>query len=188
MINSLLKEKNMSRYQLSKLTGIPYTTVSDLVSGKADIRKCSVDTIYRISKVLGVTVDSIISPYYEKRPDFDLFKSNVCHELKRDGDIKYIMETLKSKRIITYYQRKWYPESLYLLSLIDYLSKQHDLPLCREYDELRKQALAKPVYPASVIAECAASKNDDAKEKAKEKAIPEFLEHNIIESDIRNVI
>ena len=32
----------------------------------------------------------------EKRCNFELFKSNVCHRLKESGDIDFLIETLES--------------------------------------------------------------------------------------------
>ena len=50
----------------------------------------------------------------EKRCSFELFKSNVCHRLKEQGDIDFLIETLKEDMIRQYYDKKWYPESFYL--------------------------------------------------------------------------
>lgn len=188
MINDIMNKKLISKYRLSKLSNVPYTTISDICSNRADLRKCSVDTVYRIAKALGVTVEELLEPYYVARPDFDLFKSTVCHRLKDMGDIDFLIDVLESKTIFQYYDRKWYPESLYLLAMLDYLSKQNNLPVASEYDDLRRCKLSKPVFPASVIAESAASKNSKAKEEAMCNAIPEFMNYNIVEGDIRNVI
>lgn len=56
----------------------------------------------------------------EKRCSFELFKSNVCHRLKEQGDIDFLIETLKEDMIRQYYDKKWYPESFYLLAMVDY--------------------------------------------------------------------
>ena len=188
MIEDILLEKSITKYRLSKLTGIPYTTISDICSGKTDIRRCSADTVYRIAEALGMTVEEILAPYYEERPDFELFKSNVCHMLKKLGDIDFMIEVLERKVILEYYHRKWYPEALYLLAMLDYVSRENEVPLCEDYNELRNCRLSRPVYPASVIARSAASKDDKAKKEAMDSAIPEFLHYNIIESEVRNVI
>ena len=84
----------------------------------------------------------------EERPDFELFKSNVCHRLKESGDIEFIANLLKSRDIDKYYARKWYPEALYLLAMLDYISKENDIPICSDYDGLRKARLSKTVYPS----------------------------------------
>ena len=188
MINTLLHDKSMTKYRLSKLSGIPYTTINDICSGRADIRKCSADTVYRISKVLGITVEELLEPYYVDRPDFELFKSNTCHRLKKMGDIDFVIDTLESEIIISYMDRKWYPEALYLLAMLDYVSRENNIPLCDEYDDMRNKKLAETVYPRSVLAACAVSKDDTAKEEAVRSSIPEFLRHNIVESEVRNVI
>ena len=60
IINDLLMEQNMSRYRLSKESGVAMTTITDICSGKADLNKCAAGTLHRIAKALGVTVDSIL--------------------------------------------------------------------------------------------------------------------------------
>lgn len=62
----------------------------------------------------------------EKRCSFELFKSNVCHRLKEQGDIDFLIETLKEDMIRQYYDKKWYPESFYLLAMVDYISRENN--------------------------------------------------------------
>lgn len=124
----------------------------------------------------------------EERCSFELFKSNVCHELKRKGDIQFMIDLLNQDEITIYYEKQWYPESFYLLAMLDYLSRIYDVPLYNKYDRVRCQKLECPIYPSSVEILDEVNKNDKAKQKAKNEAIPEFLRYNIIESDIRNVI
>ena len=124
----------------------------------------------------------------EKRCNFELFKSNVCHRLKESGDIDFLIETLEKDMIREYYNRKWYLECFYLLAMVDYISREIGAPLCSEYDDLRQQRLQKLVYPAGVIVTANVLKNDQIKEEAVKNSIPEFLRHNIVESEVRNVI
>lgn len=124
----------------------------------------------------------------QKRCDFELYKSNICHKVKEQGDIDFIIETLEKDVIRLLYDRKWYRECFYLLGMLDYLSRLNDVPLCTNYNDIRRCKLEDLVYPSSVLIICAASKNDDAKIQALKEAIPEFLRFNIVESDIRNVI
>ena len=187
MIKEIMENNSMTKYRLSKMSGVPYTTINDICSGKADLRKCSVDTVYKLSKALKVSMEDLLAPYYTNRTDFELFKSNVCHQLKEMGDNDFLIDLLESRIIIEYYEKKWYPEALYLLAMLDYVSRENNVPICNEYDELRKCKLAKPIYPASVVAMCTVSKSAKAKEEAVQKAIPEFLNYNIVESEVRNV-
>lgn len=121
------------------------------------------------------------------RPSFELFKSTACHKLKEMGDIPFISMLLESNQIRTYYEKQWYPESLYLLAMLDYLSKLHSIPLCSNYNGIRKAKLTQPLYPSEVLLMCELLHSDSPKEEALSKAIPEFLRFNIVEYDIRNV-
>lgn len=60
IINELLQEENMSRYRLSKESGVPMTTITDICTGKAELDKCAAGTLYKIAKVFGVTIDSLL--------------------------------------------------------------------------------------------------------------------------------
>lgn len=188
MLNQLMRNKNITKYRLSKDSGVPYTTVNDICSGKAQVEKCSADTIYRIAKVLGVSMESIIEPFLEKRIDFELFKSNVCHRLKELGDYEFVIETLEQDEISIYHKKKWYPESLYLLAMLDYVSRENEIPFCTKYDDMRNMKLREMLYPRSVLIAEKINNDNKAKEQAVSEAIPEFLRFNIVESEVRNIV
>ena len=71
----------------------------------------------------------------EKRCSFELFKSNVCHRLKEQGDIDFLIETLKEDMMRQYYDKKWYPESFYLLAMVDYISRENNVPIFNDYND-----------------------------------------------------
>ncbi len=192
-LNELLRQKNISRYRLSRDSGVPQTTISDICSGKARIEKCSGDTLYKIAKTLDVTIESLIRENMEnhsrtvKRTSFEVYKSNVCHLVKDRGDLNFIVETLREDEIRRLYNLKWYAESLYLLGMVDYLSNQNDVPLCTAYDDIRAKKLREPIYPEGVILSDEALHTDQHKANALQNAIPEFLQFNIVECEVRNV-
>ena len=124
----------------------------------------------------------------EKKCSFELFKSNVCHWLKEEGDIDFLIQVLESDLIRKYYNRKWYLESFYLLGMLDYISRINDVPMCSEYDDLRQQRMQEIVYPVGVLLTARVLGDESIKEQALKEAIPEILRFNIVESDIRNVI
>jgi len=191
IVNDLLEKKNMSRYRLSKESGVPMTTVTDICSGKADLDKCAAGTLYKIAKVLGVTVDSILEnssmAKVNYRCSFEIFKSNTCHHVKDRGDIDFIIETLETDTIRKLYEGSLYREALYLLAMVDYLSRLNGLPLCTNYNDIRSQKLEKPYFPAGVLVLYAATGDENIKEKALANAIPEFIRFNIVESEVRDV-
>ena len=45
MLEAILKEKKMTMYQCAKLSGIPYTTLSEVVRGKTRLEICSAETV-----------------------------------------------------------------------------------------------------------------------------------------------
>ena len=186
-INTLLKNKNMTKYKLAKKSGVPHTTVLDICNGKTNISKCTAETVYKLAKVLDVSMDMLIAGNVEKRAYFENYKSAVCHKLKRLGDFGFLETTFLSGEIRKLYDINWYPECFYLLAMVDYLCRENDLPLAQEYDDIRKARLSKTFYPAGVLVMSAFSNDNKHKELCVNEAIPEFIRHNIVESDVRNV-
>lgn len=187
-IRDTIKEKKITMYRLAKKSGLPYATVNDIYNGKTRLEKCSAETVYKIAHALNISMEDLLAPYFVKRSSFENFKSAICHQVKELGDIDFIMDTIEDGKIRVYYDWKWYPESLYLLAMLDYLSRENGVPLDSEYDDLRQCKLEKPIYPAGLCAVSAAAGNNQALEKAKKDAIPEFLRFNIIENEVRNVV
>jgi len=186
-INALLAKKGMTKYRLAKTSGVSQTTVIDICSGKAKIENCTGETLYRLAKTLDVSMESLLSEHMEYRPAFEIFKSNICHSVKDLGDIDFLMDVIKTDRIISYLDKRWHREALYLLAMVDYLCRENNLPLHEDYAELRCLKLSDIIYPSGILILCAALGSDEPKEKSLQEAIPEFLRHNIVESEVRNV-
>lgn len=62
------------------------------------------------------------------------------------GDIDFIINTLEKDTIRSLYKKRWYPESLYLLGMIDYLSKINDLSKHRLHENSILYAQINPVF------------------------------------------
>ena len=186
-INDVIEANHLSKYRIAKNSGIPYMTLNDICNGKTDLANCSARTVYKLAKELNITMEELLTPCMEERPSFDIFKSNTCHRLKTMGDIEFLLKVLEEDEILFYYNKKWYPECLYMLAMVDYLSRIHNVPLCSKYDELRKMKLEKTAFPSSIIVAALVSKNDTIKEEAIKASIPEFIQFNIVEKDIRDV-
>jgi len=119
--------------------------------------------------------------------EFELFKSNICHAVKRMGDIDFLIHILQSTQIQDYFEKKMYFESFYLLAMVDYLSRINNVPIAVEYDYIRKYKLDRIIYPSSILAQSFVFKSDKPKKKSIKECIPEFFKYNIIENEIRNV-
>ena len=108
--------------------------------------------------------------------------------MKTLGDNEFLIQVIESDEINIYYHRSWYPECLYLLAMVDYISRINDIPLCSAYEKYRSMKLKKKLYPMGIIVACAVSDDENLKAQAELSAIPEFLRFNIVESEVRNVI
>ena len=102
MLEDILKERNMTIYQCAKLSGVPYTTLSEVIRGKTRIEKCSAETVYRLSKVLNISMEKLMQDTVEVRSEFEVFKSNICHRIKDANEIDFIIDTLKEDDIRRY--------------------------------------------------------------------------------------
>lgn len=189
LITEQLEKKQMTKYQLSKVSGVPQATINDICSGKAELEKCSAGTLYRLAKVLGVSIEEILeSSESDHRSSFETFKSNTCHSVKDMGDVDFMIRLLETDEIRTLYNRKWYPEALYLLAMLDYLSRENNIPVCTKYNDIRSRRLAKPVYPTGILITSEVLKSEAPLRRAEQESIPEFRRFNIIESGVRDVV
>ena len=186
-IQKLLEENQLTKYRLAKLSGVSQTTVNDICTGKVAIKNCTGETLYKLAKVLNVSIESLLRESLAHRPSFEAFKSNICHYVKDMGDIDFLIDVIESDKIYEYLNKQWYREALYLLGMVDYLCRENDLPLLEDYAELRRMKLSEIIYPVGILTLCFALNSEEPKERSLQEAIPEFLRHNIVESEVRNV-
>ena len=59
-LQEAMSERNISRYRLSKISGIPWATLSDICSGKTELERCSAGTVLKLSKALGLTMEETL--------------------------------------------------------------------------------------------------------------------------------
>ncbi len=64
-INKLLQEKGLTKYRLSVLSGVPHATLSELCNGKTNIVRCSVETVYKLAKALGVSMEMLVEDAFK---------------------------------------------------------------------------------------------------------------------------
>lgn len=102
MISDLMVKKSITKYALAKKSGVPYSTVSDIVSGKARLEKCEAETVYRLAGVLGTTVDELLRVNREDRIEFAIFCiENVAEKLRINAAKMY--KILKKSHILDEY-------------------------------------------------------------------------------------
>ena len=109
----------------------------------------------------------------EERLLFETFKSNVCHRVKDKGEINFMIEV---------------PECLYLLGMIDYLSRKNGVPVCKNYEKLRHCKLDRIVYPKGILITSVLMKKPELLQESYDNAIPEFRRFNIVENEVENIV
>lgn len=59
-LQEIIVSKNMTRYRLSQVSGVPKTTLTDLCTGKSSLANCSSRTLYQIAKALGCSMETLL--------------------------------------------------------------------------------------------------------------------------------
>lgn len=59
-VNVLLMKHKISKYKLSKLTKVPYSTINDICNGITTLEKCNAKTVYAIATFFGVSMEDLM--------------------------------------------------------------------------------------------------------------------------------
>ena len=118
---------------------------------------------------------------------FELYKSAVCQRVKSSGEDVFIREVSTSDEIPALLEKREFAEALYLLAMLDYLSRKRCVSLCARFDSIRDLKLVNIVYPQDIELLALLQHSDEVKRRAWEEAIPEFKRHNIVENEVENV-
>ena len=81
---------------------------------------------------------SLIDDSVQYRPCFGICKNDILGRVNDMGDLEFIIDTLESDEVRKLYEKERYDESLYLLSLLDRLCIANGLPICADYEAIRK--------------------------------------------------
>lgn len=192
MLKVILDSKNMSLYRLEKTSHISHATLNDLYHEKTNIENCSVSLLANLSSALNIDMKDLYSIlsykdlsllFYDE--SFDLFKSNVCHELNRLKAVEFLKKHVTENSVEVYFKQNKRLEALYMLSMIDHLCEENKLPLIKEYDSIRSYKLNKLCVPKSVYL-LLKSKSTKISQLIDE-SIDVFYSHNIMEAHLSDV-
>lgn len=59
-MSTFLAQRNMSRYQLSKSSGIPWATLADICSGKTKLERCNGATLQKLARTLHISIEDLL--------------------------------------------------------------------------------------------------------------------------------
>ena len=98
-LQTILERKGMTKYRLSKISGVPKTTVIDICSGKSSIEGCTAKTVLMLANALECTMEDLMAiDTVDYHPQTGLPKDEMHYE-------KGLPEYLRSS--IAQMQRSW---------------------------------------------------------------------------------
>ena len=99
MLKQFLQQKNLSIYKLAGISGIPYSTLNDIVNHKVDITNIRAGIVFKLANMLNISMDELyelctnqITVYLEEYST----KGNVTIKNK-----KYMLEFLYQNKTFT---------------------------------------------------------------------------------------
>ena len=152
---NLMNKKCMTRADLSMMSGVPDSTLRDILSGKAQIDHCEAATIYGIADALGTTVEDVLDHYWDEclRADDEECEREVLHDghtlllfystvdrvvqLRQHVDDALLMSCVNSEAFIDLFFDKVFGDDTGQIRNWKYFSK------FRQYDELHHVLLGR---------------------------------------------
>ena len=161
-ICDMINHAGISFEELCKTTGIPASTLSDILSGKAELTHCQARTIQKLSHGIGLSMDelmeldSLARSVPEKNesgklhklcsPDvFSAFRGDLLDVLQHVDEETFIFAAAQTGFVENMYEAGLCPQALYSLGLIDYLCDKHGIPRLAQYNKYRDDTMEKTV-------------------------------------------
>ena len=182
----LLESRNITSYALAKTTGIPYTTINDLLHYRTLPKNISLEHALKIAKVLDVSLEELAAIEGAPMTEFDFFRTNLLNDINMLGPVRWINKTIKNKVIDFYYKNGGVAHALFMLATLDYLSRKNHLSFYQKrYNDLRKMKLDKVLFTGMNL--LTFSSVEEAERLLAVKIAPEYRRFNIIETDITSL-
>ena len=162
-ICDMINHAGISFEELCKTTGIPASTLSDILSGKAELTHCQARTIQKLSHGIGLSMDelmeldSLARSVPEKNesgklhklcsPDvFSTFRGDLLDVLQHVDEETFIYAAAQTEFVESMYEAGLCAQALYSLGLIDYLCDEHGSPRLEQYNKYRGDTMEKTVF------------------------------------------
>ena len=59
-LKEMIEQQHLTRYKVAKMCNIPQSTMRDLCSGKTDIKKASVETLFKLAKAFSISMEELL--------------------------------------------------------------------------------------------------------------------------------
>ena len=178
--------------RLVERTGIPASTLSDIMSGRSDLSRCQARTLRKLADGLELSIEELLDleAFTQELPSptirpvhkliaphaFIFFRNSMLFFLNRLGEKGFIKFVMEKKLIEDMYSKDYYPEALYMIGLIDYLCDKNELPRMKRYDIYRGETMNEPIFAQNNKV------NPMTDFSCFHQVIPQFLKFNFIET------
>ena len=86
IIEDLLSRREMTKYRLAVESGVPHATLNDICSGKTKLEKCSAETVFKLAKALGVSMELLTEGGIRQAEREQAFEYGLPDYLQHDLD------------------------------------------------------------------------------------------------------
>ena len=103
-LQELLDERNLSRYRVSIISGVPQSTLRDICNCKSSIGNCSARTVQKLAKALDCKMEDLMRLDNEKvgfRAKDYLTKSDYFEAMIKDKDVILAFESALEQHNLT---------------------------------------------------------------------------------------
>ncbi len=95
-LRTYLEQRGMTVYRLSKESGVPKTTVTDICSGKTKIENCNAKTVFLLARALECSMEELMT--LESVSDFDQDGLPLDQSYHECGLPPYLQESLEDMK------------------------------------------------------------------------------------------
>lgn len=86
IIEDLLAKRGMTKYRLAVNAGVPHATLNDICGGKTKLEKCGAETVYKLAKALGVSMELLTESGIHQAERERAYEYGLPEYLQRDLD------------------------------------------------------------------------------------------------------
>ena len=86
IIEDLPSRREITKYRLAVESGVPHATLNDICSGKTKLEKCSAETVYKLAKALGVSMELLTEGGIRQAEREQAFEYGLPDYLQHDLD------------------------------------------------------------------------------------------------------
>lgn len=199
-ITDVMKEHGMTALDLRRKSGIPRSTLRDILNGTSDLRGCKASTIHKLAGALELPMADVMKLHRPMEASVKAEHSDsrihtvmgygnyivdrriFLRKLRKLGAHRFVNNVLGGHYVENYYKTGEYEIALFLVGLCDYLcEKDGEEPLV-VYNMYRGDFLDRPVFPK--YSPLSPRFTEAESRSLMMYSIPQLMRFNIVETEM----